>query len=138
VRYYIIFCILSVIGGFVYGSAFGQTLDSTPEDENVYWAAKPVQCGPTKQMFEQMAELGQKAAFGGLGLAHSENYAGSLNVFNFLAVNMEDNTWVMVEVSEDKELACVTAYGQGTEWNPKQLEQFTNPNTYNTPKFLDK
>jgi len=123
VRYYIIFCILSVIGGFVYGSAFGQTLDSTPEDENVYWAAKPVQCGPTKQMFEQMAELGQKAAFGGLGLAHS---------------NMEDNTWVMVEVSEDKELACVTAYGQGTEWNPKQLEQFTNPNTYNTPKFLDK
>ncbi len=137
-RNYIIFCILTLVGGFVWGSAFGQNYDSTQQDEDIYWAAKPVQCGPTKQMFEQMEMLGQKTAFGGLGLAQSENYAGSLNVFNFLAVNIENQSWVMVEVSEDKALACVTAYGVGTEWNPGQLEQFTNPNTFDDPDFLNK
>tara|TARA_R110001592_G_scaffold98704_5_gene281571 strand:- start:12639 stop:13058 length:420 start_codon:yes stop_codon:yes gene_type:complete len=138
-RNYIIFCILTLVGGFVWGTAFGQNFDSTPNtDENIYWAAKPVQCGPVKEMFIQMQKHGQKAAFGGLGLAHSENYAGSLNVFNFLAVNMEDNSWVMVEINEDKTLACVTAYGVGMEWNPKQLEQFTSPNTFDNPDFLDK
>ena len=57
-RNYIIFCILTLVGGFVWGTAFGQNFDSTPNtDENIYWAAKPVQCGPVKEMFIEKQHL---------------------------------------------------------------------------------
>jgi|TARA_B100001093_G_C26779721_1_gene994051 hypothetical protein len=128
-RYFIIFCILTFLVGFTTGKVIAQETDS----DEIYWAAKPVQCGPVKKMFELMQEHGQKAGFGGLGRAHSENYEKSFNVFNFLAVNMEDKSWVMIEINSDKTLACVVGYGVGTEWNPSQLEKFTNPNTFDNP-----
>ena len=58
-RNYIIFCILTLVGGFAWGSAFGQN-DDSKQDEDIYWAAKPVQRGPTKQMIDKMEKHGKQ------------------------------------------------------------------------------
>ena len=131
-RHFIIFCILTFLVGFISGKVIAQASDT----DEVYWAAKPIQCGPLKQMFEQMQDKGHVAAFGGLGIAHSENFDNTFNVFNFLSVNMEDNTWIMIEVNAEKTMACAVAYGTGVEFNPKQLKEFTGPDTYNNPEFF--
>ena len=75
------------------------------------WAAKPI----------------QYTSGGGLGKSNSVNHAGALDVFVFLNVNLENQTWTLLEVNEEQTDACVIGFGQSIEFDPETLNNLTEP-----------
>jgi len=115
---------LAFLGGLVTEkSVFAQTVE--PE-----WAAKPIQCGPTYDVFLQMQDSGMKAFFGGLGKSNSVNYETAIDVFVYLTINMETQQWAAIEVNEDQTDACIVGYGQGTVFDPNELQEYTAPESF--------
>jgi len=115
---------LAFLGGLVTEkSVFAQTVE--PE-----WAAKPIQCGPTYDVFLQMQDSGMKAFFGGLGKSNSVNYETAIDVFVYLTINMETQQWAAIEVNEDQTDACIVGYGQGTVFDPDELQEYTAPENF--------
>jgi len=115
---------LAFLGGLVTEkSVFAQTVE--PE-----WAAKPIQCGHTYDVFLQMQDSGMKAFFGGLGKSNSVNYETAIDVFVYLTINMETQQWAAIEVNEDQTDACIVGYGQGTVFDPNELQEYTAPESF--------
>ena len=115
---------LAFLGGLVTEkSVFAQTVE--PE-----WAAKPIQCGPTYDVFLQMQDSGMKTFFGGLGKSNSVNYETAIDVFVYLTINMETQQWAAIEVNEDQTDACIVGYGQGTMFDPDELQEYTAPENF--------
>jgi len=115
---------LAFLGGLVTEkSVFAQTVE--PE-----WAAKPIQCGPTYDVFLQMQDSGMKTFFGGLGKSNSVNYETAIDVFVYLTINMETQQWAAIEVNEDQTDACIVGYGQGTVFDPDELQEYTAPENF--------
>ena len=115
---------LAFLGGLVTAkSVFAQTVE--PE-----WAAKPIQCGPTYDVFLQMQDSGMKTFFGGLGKSNSVNYETAIDVFVYLTINMETQQWAAIEVNEDQTDACIVGYGQGTVFDPNELQEYTAPENF--------
>jgi len=115
---------LAFLGGLVTEkSVFAQTVE--PE-----WAAKPIQCGPTYDVFLQMQDSGMKTFFGGLGKSNSVNYETAIDVFVYLTINMETQQWAAIEVNEDQTDACIVGYGQGTVFDPNELQEYTAPENF--------
>lgn len=112
------------LGGLFTGqSVIAQTVE--PE-----WAAKPVQCGAPYDVFTGFKNQGMKTFFGGMGLSNSVNYETAIEVFVFLAIDMETQQWAAVEVNDDKTSACIIGFGQGTLFDPEELKEFTDPRSF--------
>jgi hypothetical protein len=123
VRIFLTIWALAFLGGIVTGkSVFAQT---EPE-----WAAKPIECGTTFEIFSQMQDNGMKAFFGGLGKSNSVNYEQPIDVFVYLTINLETQQWAAIEVNEEKTDACILGYGQSTMFDPAQLQEFTAPKNF--------
>lgn len=124
VRVLITIWAMAFLGGFVTGkSVFAQTVE--PE-----WAAKPIQCGATYEVFLDMQNNGMQTFFGGLGKSHSVNYDAPADVFLYISINMETQQWAAIEVNEQQTDACIVGYGQGTLFDPQQLQEFTAPENF--------
>ena len=122
-RYLTLLFALSFLGGLTTGkSLLAQERQSEPE-----WAAKPIQCMEKDKAFATAYERGQKPAFGGLGKSASVNYKDALDVFVFLMVNLEDQTWSLIEVDSNKVSACIIGYGQSVEFDGGTLQTYTAP-----------
>jgi hypothetical protein len=124
VRTFLTICALAFLGGIITGkSVFAQT--SEPE-----WAAKPIQCGPTYEIFTEMEENGMKPFFGGLGKSNSVNYEQPIDVFVYLTINLVTQQWAAIEVNEQKTDACIIGWGQSTLFDPDVLQEFTAPENF--------
>lgn len=113
--------------GFLGGIITGQPLMAQDRPAEPEWAAKPVQCLPMNDAFKIAYERGQMPAFGGLGKSSSVNYDSLLDVYVFLHVNLEDQTWTIFEVDDDQEGACIIGYGKTVEFNSDTLQNLTAP-----------
>lgn len=104
-------------------SVFAQTVE--PE-----WAAKPIQCGPVYDVFLKMRDGGMATFFGGLGKSNSVNFNTPIDVFLYLTINMETQQWAAIEVNEEQTDACIVGYGQGTMFDPAELQEYTAPESF--------
>lgn len=115
---------IAFLGGIITGkSVFAQTVE--PE-----WAAKPIQCGPTYDVFLRMQNSGMSTFFGGLGKSNSVNFDEAIDVFVYLTINMETQQWAAIEVNEEQTDACIVGYGQGTVFDPAELQEYTAPESF--------
>ena len=119
-KYFIILCTLASV------LLTSKTL-LAQEQMEPEWAAKPIQCMPLNVAFTKSRELGQYTSWGGLGKSNSVNHAGALDVFVFLNVNLENQTWTLLEVNEEQTDACVIGFGQSIEFDPETLNNLTEP-----------
>ena len=123
VRIFLTIWALAFLGGIVTGkSVFAQTEPA--------WSAKPIQCGPTFDIFSQMQNNGMKAFFGGLGKSNSVNYEQPIDVFVYLTINLVTQQWAAIEVNEQKTDACIIGWGQSTLFDPDVLQEFTAPENF--------
>tara|TARA_Y100000389_G_C17448422_1_gene513081 strand:- start:1602 stop:1976 length:375 start_codon:yes stop_codon:yes gene_type:complete len=104
-------------------NVFAQTVE--PE-----WAAKPIQCGPVYDVFSKMRDGGMETFFGGLGKSNSVNFNTPIDVFLYLTINMETQQWAAIEVNEEQTDACIVGYGQGTMFDPAELQEYTAPESF--------
>lgn len=123
VRFLLTIWATAFLGGILSGqSVFAQT---EPE-----WAAKPVQCGTPYEVFSQVKEKGMSTFFGGMGITTSVNYDEPLEVFMFVSINLETQQWSAIEVNDDKTSACIIGFGQGTLFDPNELQEYTDPENF--------
>ena len=93
-------------------------LDEAPVPEEngsvdgVYWAQKPIQCGPVSALVDMVKEYGEEPAMSAEGLAMGLNGRG-LNVTIVLGANPKTGTWTLMEVQKEIGLACVLGSGSG-------------------------
>lgn len=95
----------------------------TPEEngsvDGVYWAQKPIQCGPVSALIDMVKEYGEEPAMSAEGLAMGLNGRG-LNVTIVLGANPKTGTWTLIEVQKDIGLACVLGSGSGYKLHQSQ------------------
>lgn len=95
----------------------------TPEEngspEGVYWAQKPIQCGPVDSLIEMVKEYGEMPMLSADGLAMGQNGRG-LNITIVLGANPETGTWTLMEVQKEIGLACVLGSGSGYNLHQSQ------------------
>ena len=87
--------------------------------DGVYWAQKPIQCGPVSALIDMVKEYGEEPAMSAEGLAMGLNGRG-LNVTIVLGANPKTGTWTLIEVQKDIGLACVLGSGSGYKLHQSQ------------------
>ena len=119
-KYYLLFCVFALIGGFVAGKAVAQEAEPT-------WASKPVVCGTVEKVTEISKSKGLELTFGGNGLANSVADEDPGPVYVFLAINPETKEWALQEVSQGE--ACIIGYGSGFTIDSDTMKKLAKPNT---------
>ena len=120
-KYYLLFCLFALLGGFVTGKAVAQ--EANPNN----WVAKPVVCGTVESVTEISKSKGLELTFGGSGLANSVNTEQPASVYVFLAINPTTKEWALQEVSGDE--ACVIGYGTGFTIDADTMKKLSKPTT---------
>ena len=120
-KYYLLFCLFALLGGFVTGKAVAQEANLNN------WVAKPVVCGTVESVTEISKSKGLELTFGGSGLANSVNTDAPSSVYVFLAINPETKEWALQEVSGDE--ACVIGYGTGFTIDADTMKKLSKPTT---------
>lgn len=95
----------------------------TPEEngsvDGVYWAQKPIQCGPVTALIEMVKEYGEEPIMSAEGLAMGQQGRG-LDVTIVLGANPKTGTWTLMEVQTKIGLACVLGSGSGYKLHQSQ------------------
>ena len=93
-----------------------------------YWGQKPVQCYPFQKAIQFAQDAGMKSIFGGLGIIEYqvENRFEQDTGFIFLMVNLQQGTFMILEVDQTKQ-ACIIARGNKNEFDLEKLSNMTTP-----------
>ena len=110
-------CAIAFLGGLV----TGKSVLAQDNTNNVYWAAKPIQCGPTDYALNQSLEGGLQPLWAGYGWSHSVNYDQPLPVLISLHANLETGTWAMMETDSQGNETCILSDGQGLEFDSDKI-----------------
>ncbi len=77
-----------------------------------YWAAKPVQCGPTQEVIDITKQFGETPSILMEGYMKMQNgrFVKSKIV---IAMNKKTETWTVLEFPEGGTIACIVSTGRG-------------------------
>ena len=110
-------CAIAFLGGFI----TGKSVLAQDTEGKVYWAAKPIQCGPTDYALNKAIEGNLKPMWAGYGWSHSVNYDQPLPVLISLHANLETGTWAMMETDSRGNETCILSDGQGLEFDSDKI-----------------
>ena len=92
--------------------------------QEVFWAEKPVQCGPLTDALNKTLEQGMVPVLAGMGWSNSINYPEPFPVKVGLYLNPNSQEFVVLEIDVDMEEACIVAYGEGVQATQEGINNF--------------
>ena len=114
-RWFITAAAIAFLGGLITGKSV------LAQENEVFWAGKPVQCGPSETAFQTAEQEGLKPAFLGYGYSNSVNYEEPLPVLLALYLNPNSGRFVIIEINADGKESCIIGQGDDTEFNPANI-----------------
>jgi len=114
-RWFITAAAIAFLGGLITGKSV------LAQESEVFWAAKPIQCGPSETAFQTAEQEGLKPAFLGYGYSNSVNYDEPIPVLLALYLDPNGGKFVIMEIAADGEEGCIIGQGDGTDFNPANI-----------------
>ena len=106
-------CAIAFLGGLI----TGKSVLAQDNTNNVYWAGKPIQCGPTDYALNQAMEGDLKPLWAGYGWSNSVNYDEPLPVLIHLHMDPESQRWVVMETGAPGTETCFKCCALQMFWN---------------------
>ena len=97
------------------------TVKSVLAQEDTFWAAKPIQCGPSESAFQAAEQGGLKPAFLGYGYSNSVNYDEPIPVLLALYLNPNEGKFIIMEIASDGAESCIIGQGDDTDFDPSNI-----------------
>jgi hypothetical protein len=110
-------CAIAFLGGLI----TGKSVLAQDNTNNVYWAGKPIQCGPTDYALNQAMEGDLKPLWAGYGWSNSVNYDEPLPVLIHLHMDPESQRWVVMETGAPGTETCIISSGEGATFSPDEI-----------------
>jgi hypothetical protein len=112
--------------------ADGHTNQLEKETPKVYWAKKPIQCGPPEGLIDLVKGYGELPLLTANGLSTSGK-GETVQIKLVFAVNQETGSWTLIELNSPSQ-ACVLGSGEGYTIN--KLPPLKQETKYNVSRKL--